>query len=127
MNKRRLLKLAELLEADAVSEDGVEFDLDSWGSKTPCGTSACAMGLAVASGAFSRAGLLPPTPDGDLVPSMRSGKRGFSAAVELFAISHNEAVWLFDPVFYECSTAGPDAELAVAKRIRAFVAGTAQP
>ena len=65
MNKRRLLKLADLLEADAENKTGVQFDLKGWGHShdddTPvavsCGTTACAMGLAVLSGAFADAGL----------------------------------------------------------------------
>jgi hypothetical protein len=32
MNKRRLLKLAALLEADAEKTDGIKFDLGSWGA-----------------------------------------------------------------------------------------------
>ena len=56
MNKKRLLKLADLLEADAKNKKGIKFDY--WATanladpKEPisCGTSACAMGLAALSG-----------------------------------------------------------------------------
>jgi len=66
MNKRRLLKLADLLEADAKNKKGVKFDLGTWGNLnegTPeeevisCGTTACAAGLAAMSGAFKKEGL----------------------------------------------------------------------
>lgn len=81
MNKRRLLKLADLLEEDAANAKGVKFDLrvvachakkhkeaptspyDDGRYFRPgerptldCGTAAGAVGLAVLSGAFKRQG-----------------------------------------------------------------------
>lgn len=87
MNKERLLRLADLLEADAANPNGVKFDLRGWAIpskhlsawdnlfdfkdenpdlkffgedeevKVNCGTAACAMGLAAISGAFLSDGL----------------------------------------------------------------------
>jgi hypothetical protein len=60
MNKRRLLKLADLLVANAHNSKGMRFDLDHWGvfrghkrpRKLDCQTTGCALGLAAMSGAF---------------------------------------------------------------------------
>jgi len=87
MNVERLIRLAELLEADAANEKGVKFALDVWASDArlqdeeaislmdydelkkfhytkdtkhipvDCNTAACAMGLAAISGAFAADGL----------------------------------------------------------------------
>lgn len=131
VGRRRLLKLAELLEADAKNKKGIKFDLCLWGDaidrKTPisCNTTACAMGLAVASGAFTRAGLRPVPRTGNLIP--RVGRaRGFDAAARLFLITHAESEWLFMDDYYDFqNTIGAKGERAVAKRIRDFVAGKA--
>ncbi len=133
VGRRRLLKLAAMLEADAKNKKGVSFDLGTWGwadkrKPVSCGTHACAMGLAVASGAFKRAGLRPMSRDRNLMP--RVGRlSGFEAAAKLFEIESEEADWLFDEHYYrELSTVeGAQAERAVAKRIRQFVAGKATP
>lgn len=74
--KRRLLKLADMLEADAKNKKRIKFDLDfvgepssgeermahwvgkiKWKPEVSCGTTACAMGLASISGEFKKAGL----------------------------------------------------------------------
>lgn len=129
MNKRRLLKLADLLEADAKNKKGVKFDLSDWGyaenKKKPisCGTTACAMGLAVASGAFKREGLRSTYGDGFLLPLHRD-REGFSAAESLFDIGHDASTFLFSDSYYpRGKTKGAIGELFVAKRIRDFVAG----
>lgn len=66
MNKRRLLKLADLLVKDARTKKGIRFSMDvviarknpeAGAVKMDCGTTGCAMGLAAVSGAFKRAGL----------------------------------------------------------------------
>ena len=69
MQKRRLLKLAAMLQADAKNKKGIQFDIGTVGRPstdifTPfdaskpipldCGTTACAMGLAVISGEFKK-------------------------------------------------------------------------
>ena len=133
MNKRRLLKLADLLEANAKNPKGARFNLKRWGVVTDtrnpvsCGTTACAMGLAVASGAFKSAGLKSNFNDGDLYPR-HNGKSGFGAATSLFDISYIDANHLFCPDCYPINKLeGANAERYVAKRIRDFVAGKVGP
>lgn len=143
MNKRRLLKLAGLLEADAKNPNGVKFNLALFGEDLTkgakplgahCGTTACAMGLAALSGAFKRQGLtyevehyvncdLPS----DIVV-ICNGARHLEAAEKLFGIDYDTAEWLFTPEHYTNKpTKGATGERAVAKRIRDFVAGKATP
>jgi hypothetical protein len=63
MNSTLLLRLADLLEADATKDDGVRFTIDVWGTvsepERPLSgsTTACGMGLAALSGAFHDTGL----------------------------------------------------------------------
>lgn len=144
MNKRRLLKLADLLEADAKNKNGIQFNLGTWGlpssgSKADpgvnCGTMACALGLAALSGKFKRAGL-----SFSAEPSIFHGKKrwvlaichrknvGSYAASSLFEIPINTAEWLFLPSHYRGGPiTGKQGERRVAKRIRDFVAGKARP
>lgn len=134
MNKRRLLKLADLLEADAKNKKGIKFDLSTWGCSEDapvsisCGTTACAMGLAVVSGAFKRAGLQNYYEDGSRICPYYKGKDGFDAAAALFEISAGAADFLFSrdryPSYKRIGAAG---EKFVAKRIRDFVAGKVAP
>src|SRR5258706_528932 len=103
MNKRRLLKLADLLEADAKNKNGIKFDMADWGlvadpeNPLSCGTDACAMGLAALSGAFRRAGLTASTPAGGRISFFWRGHEsdGISAATKLFDIDRNDATDLF--------------------------------
>jgi len=135
MHADRLIKLAELLEADAINPKGIKFDLGVWGEaetgsavSLSCGTHACAMGLAVLSGAFDEFGLFNRGRSGDdtslIIPAIM-GKdfmvTGYQAAGKLFEILHGEACHLFSPDSYDL-TKGADAELDVATRIREFVA-----
>lgn len=158
MNVERLIRLAELLEADAVNPNGIKFALDTWGHDAKieddgfpydgsrmheyakdvqsipvdCNTAACAMGLAAISGAFAAEGLTWrilsqfENGTGTLIPTLRDGTDGFSAAMRLFEIPDDAATQLFDPSYYDVIK-GAEAELAVAGRIRAFVNGTWQP
>lgn len=143
MNTERLLKLADLLEADANNEKGVSFDLGAWiqkrnpsgefttsgfvyGEVVPvnCNTAACAWGLAAISGAFADDGV-SYTIDGydRLIPTFLD-KRYFVAAAYFFEISESESGFLFDPDFYpESKLRGRDGELFVAARIRELAAG----
>src|SRR5712664_106281 len=155
MHTDRLLKLAGLLEADAKNEKGVKFDLGWWAAPSDeadtglvrkdtfasieepipvnCNTSACAMGLAVISGAFEEFGLYAHyieskdydgrTPTYTMFPAMPGSRIGFDAAKELFGIISDDANYLFDPEHYSV-TKGGLAELDVAKRIRDFTEGT---
>jgi hypothetical protein len=135
VNKRRLLKLADLLETDAKNRKGIRFDLSTWGNVEAadkpvlsCNTTACAMGLAAISGIFKKQGLdYELTPSGNIAIHVKGAYGGFSAAAELFSISHDESDWLFDyPSYGEAATlTGAKGERMVAKRIRDFVAGKA--
>lgn len=156
MHVERLRRLEALLRADAVNATGAKFDLGTWvapatsvdrvfeGESTPeavpvnCNTSACAMGLAVLSGAFEADGLCAyyqpvygqagKTRGFQLIPAMKVAdvddyqERGFGAAEQLFDISENDAVYLFDPGRY-IVTKGAEAEIDVADRIRDFCEG----
>lgn len=134
MNKRRLLKLADLLEADAKNKKGIKFDLGVFGEvgdlTTPisCGTTACALGLAALSGAFKRQGLGFKLYEGDLTVTLGS-RQDFKAGASLFDIQIHEATWLFHPFNYgqKQPLTGAKGERVVAKRIRDFVAGKAAP
>lgn len=149
--RKRLLKLAGLLEKDAKNKKGVKFDLGTWAKPanadyleqyttranvTPspdCGTAACAVGLACISGAFAREGLTiaPRRWDGGMqvgyiaVPAF-GRLRDFPAVRAFFDLDKHQSRWLFMSQFYRAST-GARAERAVAKRIRDFVAGRATP
>lgn len=148
MNKRRLLKLAKLLEADAKKPKGVKFDLETWGQtekahqfvKADCGTQACAVGLACVSGSFKNEGLRFGLDDKGLIyPEVDNP--GFSglfyeprsitgeeAVKHFFDLTKREARFLFFPQKYpKTKTRGQVGELYVAKRIRDFVAGTVVP
>lgn len=144
MNKRRLLKLADLLERDARRKRGIQFNLNTWAAPSgaklnfagsepslDCNTNACAMGLACLSGAFKRAGLSffvrkSPGLKSFLIPTMPDPEwgtcGGFGAAAVLFKIGIDEAEFLFDPVEYPRKFwKGAIGERVVAKRIRKFV------
>ena len=129
MNKRRLLKLADLLEADAKNKNGIKFNLKTWGdvrneaSPLSCGTTACALGLAALSGKFRRAGLGYHIAHGGLQITSMGSSGEIGAAMEVFDLYFREALWLFLPFAYgrlpKTKAAG---ERIVAKRIRDFVA-----
>ena len=152
VGRRRLLKLAGLLEADAKNKKGIKFDLGTWAKPASldygaqyasakeatapaydCGTAACAVGLALVSGAFVREGLtiaakkwsLYRTDDFIAVPKF-GRLREFSAVNKFFALTKDQSGFLFQPYAYR-NTKGAAAERAVAKRIRDFVAGKAAP
>lgn len=142
MNKRRLLKLAGLLEADAKNKKGICFDISNVGrpvdmekrfkrNQVPidCGTTACAMGLAAITGAFARAGLSFCT-DGFWVHTKWNGRKTDYdiAATRLFNITNDQAHFLFTPHSYPREKReGAVGERFVAKRIRDFVAGKVAP
>lgn len=140
MNKKRLLKLADLLEADADNKKGMKFDLGTVGQPVSgllteksdvglnCGTVGCAIGLACISGAFARAGLGFELGSFEIWPTF-NGIRSFDAAATgVFGLTEEESDWLFMPEGYDRSTpTGARGERKVAKRIRDFVAGKAAP
>lgn len=149
MNKKRLLKLADLLETDARNKKGIKFDLGAWAAPSDsgwthifytkpdtvpvdCNTTACAVGLACVSGAFKRAGLTYTYKRGwaggfILVPKFKNSKE-FAAVSKFFGISGDRAQFLFAPEEYpQNKITGAKAERYVAKRIRDFVAGKVSP
>jgi hypothetical protein len=134
MDKRRLLKLADLLEANAKNKKGVKFDLEtvarsrSLGKTMPldCGTTACAMGLAAISGAFKRQGLsyYIVQPYGVNLTVHGDSMHYADVAMRMFDLTLHEAHYLFSPGHAPFKTyKGARAERLVAKRIRALVAG----
>lgn len=131
MKKRRLLKLADLLKADAKNKKGIKFDMKTFGdvgdatNPLSCSTSACAMGLAAISGAFKREGLGARIQYKSLyfIWNGKSTRDGFTVARELFDIDRYAANTLFGI----SNEVGASGERAVAKRIRDFVAGKAAP
>jgi hypothetical protein len=128
MNKRRLLKLADLLEKDAKNKKGIFFDLSVWGwvgneeEPLSCGTTACAMGLAAISGAFKRQGLRCRFDEGGGI-RIGFGRRwdALLAARRLFGITDSEARQLFLYSGDIAKIRGAAGERAVARRIRDFV------
>lgn len=135
MNKKRLLKLADLLEQDAKNKKGIKFDMRTWGMAVDeetvghsCGTVACAMGLAVVSGIFKEDGLcnaygevhLGKTFATHIMPKF-AGHTGFDAAALLFGIHIQDAHHLFSDGAYEGEVTGAKGERRVAERIRKFV------
>ena len=145
MHKKRLLKLADLLEENAANRKGAKFDIGDWGSSSSkemtmtCGTQACALGLAAISGVFKKQGLsyhthkflyydkhhCPSVPNIhiDVIFTRKDGTKifGFQAAEDLFDIDTAASFWLFSGDGLKHQT-GAKAERAAAKRIRKFVA-----
>lgn len=135
MYERRLLKLADWLDAQAVKPD-FDFDLDRFGmlehgkSELTCGTVACALGGAALSGLFKNEGL-SFTSSGIFVSvryTSRSGKVYFryEAGAKLSGISYDAAQHLFYPGLnytrHRQKLTGPRGARNVAKMIRKFVA-----
>lgn len=134
MNKRRLLKLATLLEKDAANPTGAKFDLAFWAQrpgsdlfprqlkKLDCKTAACAVGLACLSGAFKKDGLTwkSASTENNIQPIYK-GRKDFSAVDTFFGIDRSESMRLFAARSYRV-TQGAAGELAVASRIREMVA-----
>jgi len=147
MNKKRLLKLADLLDADAKNKKGIKFDLNQWarpassevqftedeGVPVDCGTAACAVGLACISGAFKRSGFYYRLcycegPSRLHVVPTFNGKEDMDAVDEFFDISCAESNHLFQAHSYpKTKQKGALGERAVAKRIRDFSAGKSAP
>lgn len=121
MHKKRLLKLAALL--DVVPPD--KFDMRFWalGDGTPmgdepkCSSVACALGWATTIPEFKRAGLKLVAEPGDYRAHIRMGDLLCSeAAAKLFDISYKQACDLFEP-------RGLDSNAStVAAQIRGLVA-----
>lgn len=141
MNKKRLLKLADLLEADAENPSGIKFDLNSWGARedipndripeaipVDCGTTACAVGLACISGAFKRAGLSYKLTTfnmggGNHISPRFKRFKEMEAVRRFFELNDDESYSLFVSWRYpKHLQEGAAGEREVAKRIREMVA-----
>jgi hypothetical protein len=150
MHVERLIRLAELLEADAANPTGLKFDLEHWGAPAEysgvnfegrealleqgialkevskqivnCNTAACAVGLAVLNEAFKEEGLTGSINyNGELIPSF-NGNEGWGAVRYFFDIEVPCSEQLFSADAYPAhKRKGAEAELAVAKRIRELV------
>lgn len=155
MKSDLLLKLADMLEADAAKADGIKFDMnyvvefpdlendeDEIAKLYPvgqppiamsCGTSACAMGLAMLSGEFPELSYTVQHDynlDGSLAavsvyPTIGGLRTNYdAAAVDVFEIDQHQSHFLFSPAYYsdDQPTTGAEGERFVAQRIRDFVA-----
>jgi hypothetical protein len=135
--KRRLLKLAALLEADAKNKKGIKFNISVVGTishdqslddkdevKLDCGTTVCAMGLASLSGAFKHAGLSYKITGNSIWNTINGETMDYDrAAVHIFGIPREIADVLFSPNYYSMNLSkGAEGELEVARRIRLYVA-----
>ena len=132
MNIENLLKLADLLEADAHNDQGVQFDLNTLGrSKTEpavsCHTVACGMGIAALSGVFPDLTyhVEPHISGTNVIEMVYKGERiDFSKAAEkLFDIDYYVAEVLFNPRCTTRALIGREGELELAESIRNLVAG----
>jgi len=141
MNNERLLRLADLLEADASRVDGIKFNLGCLVQpdvnatflglskvKLDCGTQACAVGLAALTGAFEAEGLTYTVESGYFEPIFAGEQCEWDwAAGKLFEIEPNVVGFLFTVEGYwkehREPLIGASAEREVAQRIRDLVAG----
>jgi hypothetical protein len=138
LQKRRLLKLAALLQADAKNKKGIRFDIGNVGRNVngedfnpkevvplDCGTSACAMGLASISGAFKKQGLSYKVEGYDIWNTFNGKLIDFDlAARRLFGITREQAYYLFAPWTYPLGKRkGAAAEREVVRRIKRVVEG----
>lgn len=141
MNKRRLLKLAALMDevADRVPKSGPKFDITTWGQtkvngegfadldKHPvlsCGTAACILGEAALSGAFKRQGLRYTVDAGGRIVVRLGAHDGFEAAQELFGLTRDEthAIFAYSELYGPgVMPKGRRGALKAAKTIREFV------
>lgn len=134
MNKRRLLKLADLLDENAKNKKGIRYNHGRWGTianenePVSCGTQACALGLAAISGAFRRNGLGYKVNDTGWVSFTidKAPHNPLYAANKIFDVDER----LYDRIFVNpprntkgvLVEVGAQAEKAVARNIRKIVA-----
>lgn len=114
MNKERLLRLADHLDAI----DPIKFDLTDW----RCGTTACAIGHACDIPEFKEAGLKLAGVSYDSYPYADPcflRECGWDAVVSFFDINYDDAEYLFEETAYDpVDKCNPKA---VSNRIREFV------
>jgi hypothetical protein len=134
MNKRRFRTLIQFLETKVKP---ARFRLTSYGSG--CGTAGCVAGWCPEIPSFRKLGVHPlhhnQTPS---IPALQWSSRvagssafqyprlltGISVLAVVLGISNHEARWLFMPGSYPLNWCGLSS---VIKRMKAFVAGTAEP
>lgn len=133
-----LLRVASLLEALPEAR----FDLRRWYQRHPCGTTYCAMGYAACSPWFQQRGFTLNKAYGSVQYIDAAGNEfdGYPAVARFFALTREEAEYLFMDGWYAPQNAGkrysdPDLDLScgwqprkeeVIERIRAFVATDGQ-
>jgi len=130
----RLSRLATLLENNKAAALGLEFNLSEWTEgkvktegpfwnrrKNICHTSACAVGLACLSGEFATDNLMFDASETSIEPCY-AGHKSWKAIEAFFGLTETEARHLFHERAYDGATIGHQAELNVAKRIRALIA-----
>lgn len=145
LQKRRLLKLAAMLQADAKNKTGMRFDIGTVGEvsdwkgkfskdnppKLDCGTTACAMGLAGISGAFKKAGLGYKISEGgsNIYNTFNDRLIDFDqAAVKVFGVSKEQATYMFSPNYYPYNKrTGVLGEREAVRRIKRVAAGKKIP
>jgi len=131
MNKERLLRLADLLEAPT----NVGFNLYTWGrfsykplASEPCRTVACALGMASMDPEFNKQGLYYLQSKNSILERFilpRYGHlSGLEAGAAFFGISRQQAEYLFLSRNYpeDETCIGPEMARKVASRIRKLVA-----
>lgn len=133
---KRMLKLADMLDADAKNKRGIKFDIEAVGMVVDvndvlsCGTQACAMGLAGLSGKFKAQGL-DYRLGGHFIQLTWNGRKLSYGTVgaRLFGISEDDSFDLFrgSGSGLKDNGKGGKAERALAKALRAFVAGKNSP
>lgn len=140
VEKDRLLKLADLLEADAANDQGMRFDLTYIGRKWDdeveyyrdfaqtdqptinCGTVGCAVGLACMSGEFADEGLDFKIVAGEVTPVFGECQGWNDAETKFFGLNRLQSDYLFYPASYPThQQKGAEGERAVAARIRKFL------
>lgn len=96
------------------------FDLSDWQEKTECGTTCCAVGLAMTMPEFKKMGLKRSTLAGVALPKFGSYDN-WAAVNALFGIEHSTSLWLFALRQYPNRYRTLPTE--VADRIDALIAG----
>lgn len=137
--RRRLNKLADLLDADAANKKGIRFNLgllanvSSVEAPISCGTQACALGLAALSGKFKKAGMRVDHFNASGGNTISIGHDNGSrvtwdwhhTAKAVFGLSYGQVDWLFTSGAYR-GNQGASTERKVAERLRKVAAGTAK-
>lgn len=113
----RLTRMADMVERE-ISRGKYHFNLHGWG----CGTNACAIGLAVATGEFAAEGITRYERDSYMAQMEDGSYYGWDAVRKLFGIDVDTSHYFFSmETFPPNLRVGPAAALEVVRRIRAYV------